>query len=109
MKTIITLLLCLSSLASADISDPQIPSLLPVHCGSPKTDFVIAGQDAGGYFGRLYQSTSCPTGGRGSKPRKYSACADVTWTAEGALIATEVLSTSVGTSVPGPTACFGAP
>lgn len=102
-------LIWLCAPAKADITDPQIPSLLPVHCGYPKTDFVIAGQDSGGYFGRVYQSTSCSTGGRGTKPRKYSACADVTWDFDGALLTTEVLSTSVGTSVPGPSACFGAP
>lgn len=102
-----------SSMAPAAIEDPEIPALVydtfGVHCGTPYNYTLVTGRDDMGYYGRGYQSTSCSTGGRGTRPRKYAVCADLRWNADGDVYESYIVWSASGASVPGSAVCFGSP
>lgn len=86
-KAIAIGMLLASSLALADTT-PEKPLLIfengvPVYCGPATYSFAFEVPDATGFSGRVYQRAQCPTGGRGTKPRYFSACADVRWDLNG--------------------------
>lgn len=67
MKALAILALLLAGAASADTV--QFPNLLaPYSCGSMQIAYDN---------GRLWEHTSCSTGGRGTRPRQLTACAEL--------------------------------
>lgn len=82
------------------------PAYLPV-CGKPFTEYTVGAQNADGtYTGVLYESASCSSGGRGSKPHRYSTCQAMTWSANGDVIAHTLIWSDTGLTVRGPETCF---
>ena len=77
----------------------ELPELLPVHCGP--SQYALSAD-------RVYEHTSCSTGGRGSRPRQWSACAEVIWNADGSLASVETLwvESAQGTQYPHAEACL---
>lgn len=59
------------------------PNYLPVACGKmdPQETITAVNPD-GSYVGRMYEFTTCSSGGRGSKPRRYAGCYAMVWNAD---------------------------
>ena len=82
------------------------PYYVPV-CGRPFTEYTVGAQIIDGtYTGRLYESASCSTGGRGSKPRRYAVCEAMVWDANQNVLSHELIWSDTGLTVRGPGACF---
>lgn len=80
------------------------PYYVPV-CGHPFIEYTVGEQNADGTFtGRLYESASCSTGGRGAKPKRYYVCEAMTWDANGNVIAHELVW--YDTTLRQPAECF---
>lgn len=97
MKSIIVIALLATSVAWA--ATYEMPNLLPVKCGPGQ--YALSAQ-------RVYQHTSCSTGGRGTKPRQWSACAEVTWNEDGSLASVDPLwvESAIGLQYPHSEACL---
>lgn len=89
-RTMMVTLALASALAQAQ-SLPELPKLIfengvAVWCGAPVNPARFDAPAADGSFtGRVYQRAQCATGGRGTKPMYWSACADVRWDASGSI------------------------
>ena len=82
------------------------PYYVPV-CGHPFIEYTVGDQNADGtYTGRLYESASCSTGGRGSHPRRYAVCEAMTWDAGGVVISHDLIWSDTGLTVRQPAECF---
>ena len=56
------------------------PALLGASCGGVQVKWYITGFDSvGNVMGEAYATTSCSTGGRGSRPHRYVAYHSITW------------------------------
>lgn len=83
------------------------PNYLPVTCGNPYVEYTVGAQNTDGTFsGRLYESTSCSSGGRGSKPHRYATCQAVIWDANGYVLSHSLIWTDTGLTVRGAGECF---
>jgi hypothetical protein len=69
-------------------------------CGGIKEQTFVTGFDPGtGYpEGQVYLSTTCSTGGRGSRPATFTAWAAVTWDFSGNVVSSGPLSNAVATN-----------
>ena len=93
------LIACFVSVASA--LTLQLPHTIivdesgrEVWCGPPVFTTQVDLYEDGTISGLIYQRSQCSSGGRGTKPRYYSACAAATWDSEGALVSTDIIWTS---------------
>lgn len=80
MKLALTLGLLLCASAQADISNPEIPQIVP-KCGAtdnqPQSDAI-------------FQRSHCNTSGRGAHVTYYAACIYPTWDQDGVLLEYEL-------------------
>jgi hypothetical protein len=60
-------------------SQAQAFAALGASCGGIKIDTYVTGFEAGGVGGEVHLSTTCSTGGRGSRPRTYQAWVSISW------------------------------
>lgn len=67
----------------------------PVRCGTPVFTSQVEAYPDGSQAGLVYQRTSCSSGGRGSRPRSYSACASVEWNPDGTVEYVDVIWTTL--------------
>lgn len=101
MKVFVTVLAAMFACAAFAITLAQPRTIIKdemghdVWCGEPFRASQVEGPYADGAFsGLLYQRSQCPTGGRGTKPRYFSACAAVAWRVDGSIESIDVLWTS---------------
>jgi hypothetical protein len=100
MKTLLLtlMLLTFASLASAAtlVLDPlngyhAYPDYLGASCGGVHLNAGAKGFDSAGAPVTLIEArTSCSTGGRGSRVRRYLACWDVTYAVDGSIVSREL-------------------
>jgi hypothetical protein len=107
MKSALLLSLALvCSLASADISSPELPKLLAVSCGAPTYTWSVGEQSSDGtYPGLVRQAAHCNLSGRGARVRYYAACARVVWTPDGYLVGDPEMMWSMTSTSPIALAC----
>jgi hypothetical protein len=57
----------------------QAFAVLGVSCGGIKIDTYVTGFENGAVAGEVHLTTTCSSGGRGSRPRTYQAWSSITW------------------------------
>lgn len=100
------LMMIASSLAvviAAQAVSYEAPKLFPESCGGVQVAFDVA-------HGRVWEHTACPTGGRGTRPRQVTACAEVAWDQDGKIVAGSVVTLwvqrEIGTQYPHAEGCL---
>ena len=99
MKSLAIAALLLASAAWGVTYD--MPKLFPQSCGGVQVAYDLAS-------GRVWEHTQCSTGGRGTRPRQITACADVVWNEDGTVESSQTLwlANEIGTSYPHAEACL---
>lgn len=99
MKRLSLILLALFAIGVARSTAYEMPKLFAESCGGVQYAYSSD---------RVWAHTSCSTGGRGARPKQVTACAQVTWNADGSLASTETLwiTREVGTQYPHEGSCL---
>lgn len=99
MKRLSLILIALFAIGIARSTSYEMPKLFPESCGGVQYAYSAE---------RVYERTTCSTGGRGTRPKQVTACAQVTWNADGSLATVETLwiTREVGTQYPHVEACL---
>jgi hypothetical protein len=114
MKTVLTFLLALPSVALAQSITYELPTVYQVAghaCWAAPERYAVTGFDAdtSTYTGLVFATTSCATGGRGGggTPYVYAGCATAVWDAVGNLVSHSIEWRLTGRSAPPASACLG--